>query len=60
MVALRFAGFAPLLRGYPKPVGGLGYTAAHMRVAPVSGATRQPIVQRPGSALQSLGDHCLG
>ncbi|WP_053383073.1 serine hydrolase domain-containing protein [Leucobacter celer] len=30
MVALRFGGFFPLLRGYPEPVGGLGYTATHM------------------------------
>lgn len=30
MVALRFAGFFPLLRGYPQPTGGLGYTATHM------------------------------
>lgn len=30
MGALRFAGFFPLLRGYPQPVGGLGYTATHM------------------------------
>lgn len=30
MVALRFGGFLPLLRGYPEPVGGLGYTATHM------------------------------
>lgn len=30
MVALRFAGFFPLMRGYPEPVGGLGYTSTHM------------------------------
>lgn len=30
MVALRFAGFFPLLRSYPQPTGGLGYTATHM------------------------------
>lgn len=30
MVALRFGGFFPLLRGYPEPTGGLGYTATHM------------------------------
>lgn len=30
MVALRFAGLFPLLRGYPQPIGGLGYTATHM------------------------------
>ncbi|NUL48742.1 serine hydrolase [Cellulosimicrobium funkei] len=30
MVALRFGGFSPFLRGYPHPTGGLGYTATHM------------------------------
>lgn len=30
MVTLRFGGFFPLLRGYPEPIGGLGYTATHM------------------------------
>src|SRR5699024_7769483 len=30
MNALRFSGFFPLLRNYPHPVGGLGYTATHM------------------------------
>lgn len=30
MVALRFAGFSPFLRGYPEAIGGLGYTATHM------------------------------
>ncbi|MEH0060027.1 serine hydrolase [Auritidibacter ignavus] len=30
MVSLRFSGFFPLLRGYPQPIGGLGYTATHM------------------------------
>lgn len=30
MVTLRFGGFSPLLRGYPEPTGGLGYTATHM------------------------------
>ncbi|MGB4777392.1 serine hydrolase domain-containing protein [Microbacterium sp.] len=30
MVTLRFGGFSPLLRGYPQPTGGLGYTATHL------------------------------
>lgn len=30
MVTLKFGGFFPLLRGYPEPTGGLGYTATHM------------------------------
>lgn len=30
MVALRFGGFFPLLRGHPEPTGGLGYTATHL------------------------------
>lgn len=30
MVFLRFEKFFPLLRGYPHPIGGLGYTATHM------------------------------
>ncbi|MGI6879946.1 serine hydrolase domain-containing protein [Microbacterium sp. gxy059] len=30
MVVLRFGGFFPLLRKYPQPTGGLGYTATHM------------------------------
>lgn len=30
MVTLRFGGFSPWMRGYPEPVGGLGYTATHM------------------------------
>lgn len=30
MVALRFGGFVPLMRGYPVPTGGLGYTATHL------------------------------
>lgn len=34
MVALRFGGFFPLLRGYPMPVGGLGFTATHMYYYP--------------------------
>ena len=29
-VTMRFGGFSPLLRKYPEPVGGLGYTATHM------------------------------
>lgn len=34
MNALRFSGFFPLLRNYPQPVGGLGYTATHMYYYP--------------------------
>lgn len=34
MVALRFGGFSPFMRGYPRPVGGLGYTATHMYYYP--------------------------
>ncbi|WP_051266957.1 serine hydrolase domain-containing protein [Gulosibacter molinativorax] len=30
MVSLRFGEFWPLMRGYPTPSGGLGYTATHM------------------------------
>lgn len=34
MNTLLFGGFFPLLRGYPRPGGGLGYTAAHMYYYP--------------------------
>ena len=34
MNTLRFGGFFPLLRGYPQPAGGLGYTATHMYYYP--------------------------
>lgn len=30
LAILRFGGFSPFFRGYPQPVGGLGYTATHM------------------------------
>lgn len=30
MVSVLFGGFFPLMRGYPRPVGGLGYNATHM------------------------------
>ncbi|HIY65918.1 MAG TPA: beta-lactamase family protein [Candidatus Agrococcus pullicola] len=30
MVSIRFGGFFPLMRGYPQPTGGLGYTSTHM------------------------------
>lgn len=34
MNTLLFGGFFPTLRGYPRPVGGLGYTATHMYYYP--------------------------
>ncbi|MDO5671785.1 MAG: serine hydrolase domain-containing protein [Actinomycetaceae bacterium] len=30
LATLRFSGFSPLLRAYPEPMGGIGYTATHM------------------------------
>ncbi|WP_293696422.1 serine hydrolase [uncultured Agrococcus sp.] len=30
MVTIKFGGFLPLMRNYPQPTGGLGYTSTHM------------------------------